>query len=108
MIGGNTYLCLQTKQRIGTNEIGDPTLEWVTKETIIGYLDLMSQDVERERYKTKVAESSHVFLCDFLDLSVVRRKDVQGVVGSDVYDVVLIDDPQERHDHLEIYLKAKG
>lgn len=83
----------------------------------------------------KVQESTHIFLCDFTNLKnlstdwvwnpfsfltgVISKTDEQEtvdvtsdnarmVVNGEVYEILLIDDPMNMHDHLEIYLRFIG
>lgn len=106
-IGGNTKGLLQVTNGVSYNAIGEKVLEWVTSNELTGYLDMQSQVTNRTNYQTKLEESTHIFICDYvaIDDSV---EDKRMLVDSKVYDVLYIDDPMNLHQHLEIYLKYVG
>lgn len=106
-IGGNIKGLIQVKNGVSYNDIGEKVLEWKTTNEIEGFLDMQSQITNRTTYQTKLEESTHIFICDYvaIDNSVENKR---MLVDSKVYDVVYIDDPMNLHQHLEIYLKYIG
>lgn len=67
-IGGNTFAMFQTKVEGERNKIGECEHTWVDALTIKGWLDLSNGDSKRTIYSAKIQESTHMFLCDYLDL----------------------------------------
>ena len=109
-IGGNIYGTLQVKNTKGLNYIGEAVTNWVDAVTsVYGWLDLTSGDSKYSTYKAKIEESTHTFLCDYnADVYSFAGIDTRMVFKGFVYDVLLIDNPMELNDHLEIYLKRVG
>lgn len=114
-IGGNIDAVIQM-QTVTKNRIGEDEPEWGdVLPHFKGWLDLSDEDSSKV-YRTKLQESTHVFLCDYFPL--VTQGDEPGkeitpensrmIVNGKVYDVVLFDDPMGMHEHLEIYLKYRG
>ena len=105
-IGGNIEAILQQKRATGFNEIGEETQEWAEIQRLWGFLDLSSGD-SKYTHDAKLQESTHIFICDY---SAVDRKaeNKRLIVSGIAYDVLLIDDPMELHEQLEIYLKFVG
>lgn len=115
-IGGNIRFAIQTKQtekdeagNIVTNEIGEPVEEWKTAHEFVGWLGLQSGDSKHTTYNAKVEESTHVFLCDFhAGIYSLADQNTRMIVKGFVYDVLLIDNPDEMNEQLEIYVKRVG
>lgn len=108
MIGGNIVgeLQLKTSEK---NAIGESVLSFETIHSINGFLDLSSGDAKYTNYDAKIQESTHVFVCDYLQLDKrIKAENSRMVVDGNNYDVTLIDDPMNLHQHLEIYLKFTG
>ena len=105
-IGGNTNLILKIKSQT-ENEIGEKVTTWGDYKTINGYLDFMSETTGRTNYNSKIVESTHVFICDYVDIdkSVVELKAYH---NNKEYEITYIDDPMGLHYHLEIFLKYIG
>lgn len=106
MIGGNIEAILQQKNASIVNDIGERIHEWVDSQKLFGWLDLSSGD-SKYTYNAKLQESTHVFVCDYAEVD-RYADDKRLVVNGLTYDVLLIDDPMELHQHLEIYLKYVG
>ena len=102
MIGGNITAVLQ-KCIYSFNEIGEPIEDYAESISLFGFLDLSSGD-----FNAKVQESTHIFICDYKDLKGYSADNSRLIVNGEVYDVTLIDDPMNLHQHLEIYLQYKG
>lgn len=106
MIGGNTEAILQQVSTSGKNAIGEQTSTWTDVQRLTGWLDLSSGD-SKYTYNAKLQESTHIFLCDYVPID-RKTADKRLLVNGVGYDVLLIDDPMELHQHLEIYLKYVG
>lgn len=134
-VGGNIQALLQVKKNGAKNAIGERVNTWVDCTSILGWLDLSTGDSKHTTFYAKVQESTHIFLCDFTNLKnlstdrvwnpfsfltgVISKTDEQEtvnvtsgnarmVVNGEVYEILLIDDPMNMHDHLEIYLRFIG
>ena len=106
MIGGNTTAILQRNDSSATNAIGEKVQAWVDVVTLMGWLDLQNGD-SKYTYNAKLQDSTHIFLCDYVAID--RKPNGKRLkVGDTVYDVLLIDDPMELHQHLEFILKVVG
>ena len=106
MIGGNIVAKLDVKNTV-TNEIGESIETWNTIDIITGFLDLMSGDSKYLNFNAKLQESTHIFICDYKKLDVKVEKS-RMVINNKTYDIMLIDNPMELNEHLEIYLKYVG
>lgn len=116
-IGGNIQALLQVK-RTTKNEIGACEAAWIDCISISGWLDLSSGDSKHTTFFAKVQESTHIFLCDYQNLknqpmgeeefTDITSDNARMVVNGDVYEILLIDDPMNMNDHLEIYLRFIG
>ncbi len=107
MIGGNTEAMLQQKSGSETNSIGERIQAWSDYHRFsAGWLDLSNGD-SKYTHDAKLQDSTHIFITDY---TAIDRKadDKRLVVNGAVYDVLLIDDPMELHQQLEIYLKFVG
>lgn len=105
-IGGNLEATIQQISGSTANSIGERVPKWSDYWTLTGWLDLSAGD-SKYTHDTKLQESTHIFICDYAPVdrkSENKRLTVNGLV----YDILLIDDPMELHEHLEIYLKYLG
>lgn len=108
MIGGNITAEIQVSAA-SKNEIGEAVKSWETVQRLKGWLDLSSGDSKYTAYNAKIQESTHIFVADYKQLdSRIRAENSRLVINGSVYDVMLIDDPMELHQQLEIYLKYTG
>lgn len=126
MIGGDTKAILQVSTTT-KNEIGEQVKAWVDvpvmmperKEPgLFGWLDYRSGEANYATYNAKIQESSHVFICDYVQIPatiVVNGKNVsinvenaRMMIDSKQYDVKLMDDPMGLHQHLEFFLDYTG
>lgn len=106
MIGGNTEATLQQISGFETNKIGERIQNWSTIYSLIGWLDLSGGD-SKYTYDAKLQESTHIFITDYAPID-RKPHNKRLVVNGTVYDILLIDDPMELHQQLEIYLKFVG
>ena len=108
MIGGNITGVIQTKTTV-KNDIGESVKTWVDKFIHKGWLDLQNGEKGHRNFLAPIEESTHVFLCDYQSgIYDLAGQDVRMVIKGMVYDVLLIDNPMELNQHLEIYLKFTG
>ena len=134
-IGGNIYALLQVKENGAKNGIGAFEYDWVDCTSLHGWLDLSAGDSKHSTFNAKIQESTHIFLCDFVSLKALSTKWVwnpfsfmtgiinkkeQGrtvdvtsdnarmVIQGSVYEILLIDNPMNMNEHLEIYLRFIG
>lgn len=106
MIGGNIDAILQRKTGSTVNTIGERVPAWQEVQRLWGFLDLSAGE-SKYTYNTKLQESTHVFICDHVDID--RFADDKRLICNGLtFDVLLIDDPMELHQHLEIYLRYVG
>lgn len=113
-IGGNIIGIIQTKTSSGTNAIGEAEVTWSDAFRQVGWLGLQSggtngQNASRQSFKAKLEESSHVFLCDYnAGIYALANQDTRIILKGIIYDVLLIDNPDEMDEQLEIYLRRVG
>lgn len=108
MIGGNCKAVLQSTVP-EKNQIGELVNIWIGVDTLTGWLDLSSGDSKYTVHNAKVQESTHVFIADYKALdNRVSAECSRMKINDKVYDILLIDDPMELHQHYEIYLKYIG
>ena len=105
-IGGNTDLVLKIKSQI-ENEIGEKVTSWADYKTIHGFMDFMSESTGNTNFNSKIVESTHLFVCDYVDIdkSIVELKAYH---NDKEYEITYIDDPMGLHYHLEFFLKYIG
>ncbi len=135
MIEGNTVALIQVQSEIKQNSIGEAESEWVDVASLKGLLDLSGGDSKRTVYNAKIQESTHLFICDYQNLKNlsggwiwdtlsfvdgiisdnklkekvnVTSENSRMIINNYVYDIMLIDDPMNLHQQLEIYLKYTG
>ena len=107
MISGNIDAVLQQKNGSTTNAIGEKVQAWVDIQTLTGWLDLQAGDSKYTNFNAKLQESTHIFICDYVPID-RKATDKRLVVNGVAYDVLLIDNPMEMNQHLEIYLRFVG
>lgn len=107
-IGGNIRGVIQTNIT-AKNEIGEGVKTWADAFSLIGWLGLQSGDSKYTNYNAKLEESTHVFLCDYHSgVYGLAGQDTRMIIKGVVYDVLLIDNPDEMDEQLEIYLRKVG
>jgi hypothetical protein len=108
-IGGNKTAQLQIKNGTTKNAIGERVPNWETAIELSGFLDYQAGDSKYIVYNTKVQESTHIFICDYVALPEgVKAENSRMIIDGLRYDVMIIDDPMELHYQWEIYLKFTG
>ena len=110
MIGGNTTVQVQINAGTDINSIGEKVKKWETVQSITGWIDLSSGESDYAMFRTKIQESTHIFISDYVELDKRIKAEQSRIVDEDglIYDVMLIDDPMKMHRQLEIYLKYTG
>lgn len=113
MIGGNLTATIQVKETGKKNSIGERVNQWVDVTSIKGFLDFSTGDTLNNTYNAKIQESTHIFICDYQSLTLDEKTDVTPenarlIIEGRIYDIKIIDDPMNLHQHLEIYLKFVG
>ena len=115
-IGGGITGTIQVSAAV-KNAIGEAEKVWRDAFSLSGWLDLQSGDSKYSTHKAKIEESTHVFLCDYHsgiyaltipDSKIKAVPDVRMIIKGMVYDVLLIDNPMELNEQLEIYLRKVG
>lgn len=107
-IGGNITAVIQTKSTV-KNAIGEAEKIWSDAFSHIGWLGLQSGDSKYSNFNAKLEESTHVFLCDFHSgIYALADQDTRLIIKGKMYDVLLIDNPDEMDKQLEIYLRRVG
>lgn len=107
-IGGNITAVIQT-QTDTVNAIGEQEEVWTDAQTLEGWLDLTSGDSKYQSFNAKIQESTHVFVSDYVALSSgIDAENSRMVINGKRYDIMLVDDPMEMHQQLEVYLKFTG
>ncbi len=106
-IGGNIACTLKYKSGYTNNSIGEKVPVEADYMVLTGFLDLANGDSKHINYDTKLQESTHIFICDYIAID-KKATELKAYINDKMYDVMLIDDPMELHEHLEIYLKYVG
>lgn len=107
-IGGNITGVIQTKTT-AKNAIGEAVKDWADAFSQRGWLGLQSGDSKYTNHSAKLEESTHVFLCDYHSgIYALADQDTRMIIKGFVYDVLLIDNPDEMDEQLEIYLRKVG
>ena len=107
-IGGNITGIIQTNTTT-KNDIGESVKAWVDAYSFRGWLGLQSGEKKYSSYYAKLEESSHVFVSDFHSgVYALAEQDTRMIIKGNVYDVLLIDNPDEMDEQLEIYLRKVG
>ena len=107
-IGGKTYGTIQAKST-ARNAIGEAETTWNDAFPLAGWLGLQNGDSKRQNFNAKIEESTHVFLTDYhAGVYALANQDTRMIIKGFVYDVLLIDNPDEMDEQLEIYLRRVG
>lgn len=107
-IGGNIIGTVQINTA-AKNAIGEAEKTWVNAFNHAGWLDLQSGDSKYSTHNAKIEESTHVFICDYhAGIYALAGQDARMIIKGMVYDITLIDNPMEKGEQLEIYLRKVG
>lgn len=108
-IGGNITGIIQRKTGTTKNALGEAVPNYEDAFSTVGWLGLQSGEYKRSTFFAKIEESSHVFLCDYhAGIYALAAEDTRMVIKGFLYDVLLIDNPDEMDEQLEIYLRRVG
>ncbi|MBR5004937.1 MAG: head-tail adaptor protein [Erysipelotrichaceae bacterium] len=108
-IGGNIIGTIYTKNSSGKNAIGEAVVTWNDVYSTVGWLGYQTGDSKRSSFSAKLEETTHVFLCDFVRaIYALADQDTRMKIKGVMYDVLLIDNPDEMDEQLEIYLRKVG
>jgi len=105
-IKGNQSAVIQ-ERTVTMNSIGEEVETWTDSVSLKGFLDYTGGQAQIREYDTKLEESTHIFFCNYKELSVDARN-TRMVIGTRVYEILEIDNPMGMNEHLEIYLKYIG
>lgn len=107
-IKGNIKAVIQQKSSF-TNEIGESESRWHGFAEPYGFLSMQSADSKYNNFNAKIEESTHVFLTEYDEsIYALRYKDLRLICKGVFYDVLFVDNPDERDEQLEIYLRYVG
>lgn len=112
-IGGNIVAEIERKTA-EKDEIGQSVAVWTPVGTVSGWLDYASGQNDIAPLKGKVQDTTHYFLCDYREwMRATRDKGITSEtarlrIKTNVYNILLIDDPMEMHRQIEIYLQYIG
>ena len=106
MIGGNVDAIIQveTSSKNAFGEI-ENTHKYLT--TVKGFLDYVGGDGSyKNNFKGELEETTHIFICDY-DRVASEATPTQSrlIINGAIYDVLMIDNPMNLNQHLEIMLK---
>lgn len=110
-IGGNIQAVIQIRNTSGKNEIGETVKTWTNAQTLRGWLDLATGRSTYNTYFTKIQESTHIFICDFVPLDKrISAENSRLLINNKAYDIMLMDNPMEMGggSQWEFYLKYTG
>lgn len=111
-ISGNVQAILQVKDKYTKNKIGECVPNWVDCLVLSGWLDLSGGDSKHINFHAKIQESTHIFICEFVPLTCLNKEvtseNARMVIGGNTYEILLIDNPMQMNEHLELYLKYVG
>ena len=95
-------------KKVGVNEIGQSVREWCVDVVLRGWLDLRNELTNVTTFKSKVEQSTHIFIAKFQEVDTdVRSARFVDHLGR-IYELLLIDNVMQMNRHLEIYLKYVG
>lgn len=107
-IGGNINATLE-RLTTAQNAIGEPIKTWETAQTLRGFLDLLSESKNNASLNAFVGQSTHIFICDYVDLpSGLNADNARLTCDGKHYQVEYIDNPMNLDYQIEIYLKLSG
>lgn len=91
------------------NEIGEKEIKWVDAFDFEGVLSLQSGDSKYSSFNAKIEESTHILTCDYHNgIYSLGKNNTRIRAKGMIYDVLLIDNPDELDVQLEIYLRFVG
>lgn len=109
-IGGNIQMVIEVSE-VTHNAIHEEVQSWTPVQTIRGWLDTLSGEARYSTYYAKVAESTHVFVADYVPIdSRITVENARARVNGKTFDITQMDNPMElgAGSQWEIYLKHTG
>jgi hypothetical protein len=107
-INGNINAVLKISTT-SMNDIGESVPLWDDSISITGFLSFQNGDSPYQNFNAKIEESTHVFLCEYNpNIYALADRNTRLVCKGHFYDVLVIDNPDERNEQLEIYLRYIG
>lgn len=108
-VKGNTPCVIQIGTSSAVNAMGERETVWKDAYSFDGVLGLQSGDSKYSTFNKKSEESTHVLVADFnADIYALADQNTRIIAKGKMYDVLLIDNPDELDYHLEIYLRFVG
>ena len=106
MIGGNVTAVLQAKTS-SKNAFGEKVETWSDLQLLRGFLDYAGGDGSyRSNYRGSVEETTHLFICDYDKIASEAQPTLCRLIcDNKTFDVLMIDNPMNLNQHLEIMLK---
>lgn len=108
-IGGNIYGVIQVQDGTEKNAMGERVPVWRDAFRLLGWLGMQTNEQKRASFSAKIEESSHCFLCDYhAGAYALANQDCRMIIKGFMYDVLMIDNPDEMNEQLEISLRRVG
>ena len=106
MIGGNVDAIIQVETS-SKNAFGEIENTYKDLTTVKGFLDYVGGDGSyKNNFKGELEETTHLFICDYDNITVnAEPTRSRMVINNKNYNVLLIDNPMNLNEHLEIMLK---
>lgn len=114
MIDGNIQATVQIKTTSGKNVIGENIEAWENVGEVKGYIDFASGQNDMQNYNAKLQRTSHYFICDYQKWIAMKHdqnvtaENSRMVINENIYNVLMIDNPMELNQHIEVYLEYVG
>lgn len=109
-IGGNITAEIQIPKTI-KNDLHESVKVWETVQTLKGWLDFSGGDSKYTNFNTKIQESTHIFIGDYVPLRAdITSENARLLINGKTYDVMYFDNPMELEtgSQWEIFLKYTG
>lgn len=106
MIGGNVDAIIQVETS-SKNAFGEIENTYKNLTTVKGFLDYVGGDGSyKNNFKGELEETTHIFICDYDSITANAEPTTSRmVINNKNYNVLLIDNPMNLNEHLEIMLK---
>ena len=106
MIGGNVDAIIQVETS-SKNAFGEIENTYKDLTTVKGFLDYVGGDGSyKNNFKGELEETTHIFICDYDSITANAEPTTSRmVINNKNYNVLLIDNPMNLNEHLEIMLK---
>ena len=106
MIGGNVDAIIQVETS-SKNAFGEKETTYKDLTTVKGFLDYVGGDGSyKNNFKGELEETTHIFICDYDSITANAEPTTSRmVINNKNYNVLLIDNPMNLNEHLEIMLK---